>query len=115
MATLGSVPTSGLGLPRIDPTSASHLARSLRQPVVTKGGVQYMSKHFAHPEVLPLMLSVGMGVSCYMGLRAVTKHNAPATEDSEEWIRTHPAWKGKGYRLGITEDTVREVLFSIDM
>ncbi|KAG8692230.1 hypothetical protein FRC11_003760 [Ceratobasidium sp. 423] len=115
MATLGSAPTSGLGLPRIDPTSASHLARSLRQPIITKGGAQYMSRHFAHPEALPLMLSVGMGVGCYMGLQAVTRHNAPATEDTETWSRTHPAWKGKGYRLGLTEDTVREVLFSIDM
>ncbi|CAE6409934.1 unnamed protein product [Rhizoctonia solani] len=115
MATLGSIPTSGLGLPRIDPTSASGLARSLRQPVLTKGGVQYMSKHFAHPEALPLMFSVGMGVGCYMGYQAVTKHNVTTAENSEEWIRTHPAWKGKGYRLGLTEDTVREVLFSIDM
>ncbi|CEL62356.1 hypothetical protein RSOLAG1IB_12552 [Rhizoctonia solani AG-1 IB] len=115
MATLGSIPTAGLGLPRIDPHSASHLARSLRQPVLTKGGVQYMHRHFSHPEALPLMVSIGMGVGCYMGLQTVNRHNAPATEDSETWSRTHPGWQGKGYRLGLTEDTVREVLFSIDM
>ncbi|GAB1524846.1 MCM DNA helicase complex subunit mcm6 [Rhizoctonia solani] len=115
MATLGSIPTSGLGLPRIDPTSASHLARSLRQPTLTKGGIQYMARHFSHPEALPLMLSVGMGVGCYMGLQAAARHSAPAAEDTETWSQTHPAWQGKGYRLGLTEDTVREVLFSIDM
>ncbi|KAF8753868.1 MCM OB domain [Rhizoctonia solani] len=112
----GSIPTSGLGLPRIDPTSASHLARSLRQPTLTKGGIQYMARHFSHPEVrFTTHAPVGMGVGCYMGLQAAARHSAPAAEDTETWSQTHPAWQGKGYRLGLTEDTVREVLFSIDM
>ncbi|KAB5589970.1 hypothetical protein CTheo_6593 [Ceratobasidium theobromae] len=98
MATLGSLPTNALGLAPI-------LSRPLGKGIVPK--------HLSHPEALPLVLSLSMGVGSYMGLRFMAKSNAPAA--TEQQTRTHPAWRGKGYRLGLTEESVGEVLFSIDM
>ncbi|KAG8741480.1 hypothetical protein FRC12_015666 [Ceratobasidium sp. 428] len=67
-----------------------------------------MSKHFAHPESFPLMLSLGMGtVGCYLGLEAINKHNPFAQE-------TQP-WSWRNYRLSLTEQSVDEVLFSINV
>ncbi|KAF8599860.1 hypothetical protein BDV93DRAFT_525790 [Ceratobasidium sp. AG-I] len=116
MATLGSFPSAGLGLsPRISPRIDSSLARAARQPVVTRGGFQYMSKHFAHPEGLPLMLSLGVGLGCYLGLEAMGKHNPPAEQTARTLPESRGNWKVKDYRLGLTEESVGEVLFSVGM
>ncbi|KAG9119681.1 hypothetical protein FRC07_005182 [Ceratobasidium sp. 392] len=65
-----------------------------------------MSKRFAHPESFPLMLSLGMGtVGCYLGLDAMNKRDSAAQENQP--------WSWKNYRLGLTEKSVDEVLFSI--
>ncbi|KAG8683798.1 hypothetical protein FRC09_015850 [Ceratobasidium sp. 395] len=68
----------------------------------------FMSKHFAHPESFPLMLSLGMGtVGCYLGLEAINKHSPLAHENQP--------WSWRNYRLSLTEQSVDEVLFSINV
>lgn len=59
MATLGHLPTRGLGLsshlaPRVSPNL--HEQQRPRGPLLTRGGIQYWSKHFSHPEVRHLTL-----------------------------------------------------------
>ncbi|KAG8697521.1 hypothetical protein FRC09_007807 [Ceratobasidium sp. 395] len=68
-----------------------------------------MSKHFAHPESFPLMLSLGMGtVGCYLGLEGITRRNTLSWQEAQPW-----SWRN--YRLSLTEQSVDEVLFSINV
>ncbi|KAG8694787.1 hypothetical protein FRC08_008256 [Ceratobasidium sp. 394] len=117
MATIGHLRAPGLGpsLHLHPRTYYPHPKSSPRPTILYHGGAPYMFRRFSHPETLPILLPLVIASGCYLGLQKMRRYKSHVIPGVASLFQSKPRWEGKGYRLGQSEDTMREVLLSIEL
>ncbi|KAG8706701.1 hypothetical protein FRC08_000905 [Ceratobasidium sp. 394] len=117
MATIGHLRAPSIGL-SLHPQPRTYNPRpkpTPRPPILNHGGSPYVFRRFSHPETLPILLSLVIASGCYLGLQKMRQYKSRVIPGVASLFQSKPRWEGKGYRLGQTEDTMREVLLSIEI
>ncbi|QRV95186.1 hypothetical protein RhiJN_23204 [Ceratobasidium sp. AG-Ba] len=113
MSVLGQLHrTSHLG---VMPHYNHHFVPHTRQPILTHHKVPYFMRRFYHPEAIPIVLSLAIASACYLGLQKMNRYKSRLVPVTIPLYKSQTKWEGKGYRMGPNEDTMREVLLSIEM